>query len=299
MRSGRWPLAAALFAATATAAFLGAALAETSGGAAAGLVVAAIVAFLLAVGAGGLWGRANRQGPAGLAVERAEVTSQLAHEVRSPLMAIKGLASTADRLFDQMSEDERREFFRLIDEEAARLQRVTDQSATAMRVDADLLVFELREEDLGALVEEVAWSTPHAEHPMNVETVPELDVRVDRKHLGEAIANLIDNAMKYSPPDAPIDVAAKPGPDGTAVVEVADRGPGIPANRLEDVFRRFARWRPAGYEETPGAGLGLFIARAYVTAQGGRLDLAAREDGGTILRISLPAQREGRGQGEA
>jgi signal transduction histidine kinase len=57
------------------------------------------------------------------------------------------------------------------------------------------------------------------------------------------------------------------------------------------VFERFSAWRPAGYEETPGAGLGLFIARAHVRAQGGTIDVVQRDDGGSILRVTLP--REG------
>lgn len=222
------------------------------------------------------------------------MVSKLAHELRNPLMAIRGLASTGTRLFDRMSEEERRGFFQLIDEEAWRLQRVLDQSATAMRVDADTLGYDLREVDLGALVEEVARETERGEHPIEVLAQPGIPVRVDRRHLSEAIANLIDNASKFSPPDAPIEVSAR-REGASAVVEVADHGPGIPDERVERVFERFSDWRPAGYEETPGAGLGLFLARAHVTAHGGRIDVVDRDDGGTILRITLPAEDEGRG----
>jgi len=279
----------------ATASLLGAALAESSGGAASTLIVLATVSFLLSVSAGGAWAIWRGRGPVDAQVERAETVSKLAHELKNPLMAIRGLASTAVRLFEQMSDDERSEFFRLIDEEAARLQRVAEQSATAMKVDAGALRYDLRDEDLGALVEEVAWATARGEHPIGVETRPGIGVRADRLHLSEAIANLIDNAAKFSPPDAPIEVGLHRGPDGTAVIEIADRGPGIPDERMEEIFRRFARWRPAGYVETPGAGLGLFITRAHVDAHGGKVDVVPREDGGTILRVTLPTQGKGSG----
>jgi two-component system sensor histidine kinase KdpD len=277
----------AFVAAAATAVLLGAALADAGDGRIRGLLVSALGAFLAFVAAGGIWAAALRRGPTDAVVERAETASKLAHELNSPLMSIKGLASTGARLFDQMSDEERREFFRLIDEEAGRLKRVAEQSATALKVDAEQIVYDLRTEDLGPFVEEIAWASPHDEHPMTVQTEEGIAVRADRKFLGEAIENLIDNASKYSPPDAPIDVSVR-GNDAGALIEVADRGPGIPTERLEDVFERFGGWRPAGYEETPGAGLGLFIARAHVLAHDGRIEVVEREDGGTILRVTLP-----------
>lgn len=248
----------------------------------------AILLVLVAV-TGALWARSRRRDVGDPLLERAETASKLAHELKNPLMAIRGLASTGDRLFDRLSEVEQREFFRLIDEEAARMQRVVEQSATAMRIDADALQYDLREEDLGDLVREVASTAERGEHPIEVRTQPGLTVQADRRHLSEAIANLIDNAAKFSPPDAPIGVSARTDGD-EAVVEIADRGPGIPDERLEQVFQRFTGWRPAGYEETPGAGLGLSLARAHVSAHGGRIEVLARDDGGTILRIALPVE---------
>lgn len=289
MRPPRWQLVAALVASAATASLLGAAVAESSG-AAFTLIVLAMVSFVLAVSAAGAWAISRWRAPVDELVERAETASKLAHELKNPLMAIRGLASTALRLFERMSDEERREFLRLIDEEAARLQRVADQSATAMTIDAGALRYDLRDEDLGALVEEIAWATARGEHPIGVETGPGVGVRADRLRLSEAIGNLIDNAAKFSPPDAPIEVSVRRGSDGTAIIEVADRGPGIPGERRDEIFRRFARWRPPGYEETPGAGLGLFVSRAHVAAHGGRVDVVPREEGGTILRVTLPAR---------
>jgi two-component system, OmpR family, sensor histidine kinase ChvG len=287
VRSVRWLTILAVVAATTTAVLLGTALAESDDGRVRNLVALGLVTFLALVAAGGAWALSSRRAPL---VERAETASKLAHELKNPLMAIKGLASTGARLFDQMSDEEKLEFFRLIDEETSRLKRVIEQSATAMRVDAEQLGYDLQEVELGGFVEEIAWASEHAEHPMTVDTAPGVGVRADRKRLAEAIENLIDNAVKFSPPDAPIDVMVR-GDGGQAAIEVADRGPGIPKEHVKGIFARFGRWRPAGYEETPGAGLGLFIARAHVLAHDGRLEVLEREDGGTILRVTLP--REG------
>jgi two-component system, OmpR family, sensor histidine kinase ChvG len=287
VRSIRWLTILAIVAAAATAVLLGAALAGAVDGRVRNLVALSLVSFLALVAAGAAWALASRRGPL---VERAETASKLAHELKNPLMAIKGLASTGARLFDQMSDEEKLEFFRLIDEETSRLKRVIEQSATAMRVDAEQIAYDLQEVELGGFVEQLAWASEHAEHPMTVDTEPGVGVRADRKRLAEAIENLIDNAVKFSPPDAPIDVMVR-ADGGDAAIEVADRGPGIPEERVKGAFDRFGRWRPAGYEETPGAGLGLFIARAHVLAHKGRIEVLEREDGGTILRVTLP--REG------
>lgn len=284
-------LVLAFVAAAGTAALLGAALSEVEPGRGRDLILLAIAGFVGSVAAGGFLAVQVRQRSADPLVERAETASKLSHELKNPLLAIKGLASTGARMYDQMEDDERREFFGLIDDEAGRLRRVVEQSATALKVDAGQVVYDLREEDLGALVEQVAWAAPHGQHPMTVRSDPGVSVRADRRYLSEALEGLIDNAAKFSPPDAPIEVTVS-RTDAAARVEVADRGPGIPPERLERVFERFGVWRPAGYEETPGAGLGLFLARAHLSAQGGRVDVAERDDGGTILRITLPASRE-------
>jgi signal transduction histidine kinase len=286
VRTGRWLTALAFVAAGATAALLGAVLAADEGSRT--LVIAALSTLGLAVALAAL--ASGRRRPADDALdERAETASRIAHELRGPLMSIKGLASTAVRLFDEMSEDERRDFFGLIDEEASRLGRITEHSAQALAVDAGRVVYDLHEDDLGALVEEAAWAAPHRGHPMTVDVEAGVRCRVDRKHLAAVVASLVDNAAKYSPPDAPVDVIVR-GDEEVAVLEVADRGPGIPADRQEDVFERFARWRPAGYEETPGAGLGLFLARAHVLAHDGTIEVVDRDDGGSILRITLPME---------
>ena len=286
----RWSPWVALAASVVAAVAIGASIGLSADGGPWRLLLVALISFIVSIAFGGLWAIAQRHAPDDALVERAETASRMAHELRNPLMSVKGLASTGLRLFDQMSEDERREFFRLIDEEASRLKLVVDQSAAALAVDADRIVYDLRPEDLGAFVEGVVWDAPHGQHPMTVEAEPDVRAEVDRTRFSELVAGLVDNASKYSPPDAPIDVVVRTD-DEDAVLEVMDRGPGIPLDRQDDVFERFTRWRPAGYEETPGAGLGLFLARAHVEAHGGRIEIVERDDGGSILRVRLPAER--------
>jgi signal transduction histidine kinase len=220
---------------------------------------------------------------------RSELTSMIAHELKNPLMSIKGLAATGSRLYDSMTDEERKDFFRLIDVESSRLKLIVDEISTALKIDAGQLTYAIRPEALGRLVEETAWRFPAGDHPLRVETDEELTVPIDRGRMEETLANLLDNAAKFSAPDAPIVVRAFRTTDGSATVEVLDRGPGIPREQRSEVFRRFNRYRPPGYEEVPGAGLGLFISSAHIKAHGGRIDIEDGAGQGTMLRLTVPA----------
>jgi signal transduction histidine kinase len=255
------------------------------------LVVAVISAGALLLAQGEETSRMRRDTDRARAVMggRAEIASTLAHEVRSPVATIKSLASTTSQNYDRLSDTERREFVGLIEQQATRLLDTVGQAALALKVDAGTLVYDRRPLDLATAVREGIGSAQTVGHHLIAELAPGLVVAVDRMHLAEAVRQVVDNAAKFSPPDAPIRVtSAMNGQD--ALIEVADGGPGIPEERREEVFERFARWRPAGYEDRPGAGLGLFIARAIVSEHGGDMFIEAAPDGGTIVRIRIPME---------
>lgn len=292
-RSRRWLLLILVVAASITALLLGVALAASDGdGPDRSLLLATVVGFLASVVTWGIL-VLFRKVP-DLASERAETAADIAEELHGPLLSLRALSSSGLRSGEAMTAQDLEAFFALIDEEAARLRRTLDELVTALRVQAGEIAYESTEEDLGALVEEIAGDVPHGEHPLRVEAEPDLRVRVDRLRLGETIAGLVDNAARFSPPDSPIEIRAFRA-DDEVIVEIADHGPGIPLDRRLEVFRYGTTWRPAGYEETPGAGVGMFVARAHVTGQGGRLELDDRPDEGaeevpgTVVRISLPS----------
>ena len=219
----------------------------------------------------------------------AELVSKMSHEIKNPLMSIKGLASTGVRLYGSLSDTERVEFFRLIDDEAARLKKIVEDAAVAMKVDAGSLRYERRPEPLSEILEEAVRAAPHGDHPFVVEIEPGIRAVCDRARTEDAILALVENAVKFSPSDAPIEVRAR-REDGRAVIEICDHGPGIPREQRGAVFEKFAAYRPSGYEEVPGAGLGLFLARAHAAAQRGALDVDDGVDGGTMLRLTLPTE---------
>src|SRR5207253_8847402 len=124
---------------------------------------------------------------------------------------------------------------------------------------------------------------------ISVEANPTLIVSGDRLLLRQALINLIDNAIKYPPAEAEILVRVAAGKDNQLIVEVVDRGPGVPQEHRSRIFDRFYRVDSARSPEWGGAGLGLAIARWAVEIHGGQITLQSVEGQGSTFRVALPA----------
>jgi signal transduction histidine kinase len=224
---------------------------------------------------------------------RAEIASMVSHEIRGPVTTIRGLATTGDRHWDKLPEAERREFLQLIAQESERLLHIADQTSMALKVDAGTLVYARRPADLADVVNEAVEKASPGSHPVTVDLEPGISLPLDRVRFAEAIAQLVENAAKFSPEASPIEIRTRTdGEAGRVVLEIVDHGPGIPPERREAAFGKFPGFRPPGYEEVPGTGLGLFICRAHVREHGGEVVAAETSDGSTMLRITLPNQGE-------
>ena len=222
---------------------------------------------------------------------RAEIASMIAHEVRGPVTTIRGIASTASSHYDRLSDDERREFFGLIEQESRRLLGAVDQTSLALKLDAGSLTFRKAPAPLATIVRAgvEAAAIPADIHAVHVVAQEDVTLVADASRVTEVVRQLVDNAAKYSPPGAPITVRAV-ADEGDAEIEVTDEGPGIPPDQRAVVFQRFTSWRPRGYEEQPGNGLGLFISRALVAEHQGEISVEDGPGGGTMLRVRLPLE---------
>jgi two-component system phosphate regulon sensor histidine kinase PhoR len=120
-----------------------------------------------------------------------------------------------------------------------------------------------------------------------VESEPGLSAKVEAGLLEQALVNLIDNAVKYSPPSTAVRVSARPE-GGSLVIEVRDQGIGIPARDLPRVFERFYRVDKARSRELGGTGLGLAIVRHIAIAHGGTVSVESWEGEGSTFRIRIP-----------
>ena len=229
-------------------------------------------------------------GPSGGPDEAAELVATLTHEIRGPVSTIRGLVATTLTHYDGLNDAERREFLELIRHEARRLERTVEQIAAALKLDAGTVRWDRRSHDVGALVQEAVEKQDLGPHPIELDVEDGVRASVDATQLGFAVGQLLDNAAGFSPPDAAIAVRVHRDGD-VAAIEVIDGGPGIPAERREAVFERFAAWRPDGYEDRPGTGLGLYLCRAISRALGGDASIVDARTGGTMLTVRLPVER--------
>lgn len=221
--------------------------------------------------------------------ERAALVSKLTHEIRGPVSTIRGLVGTTLAHYDRLDDGERREFLELIRHEADRLERTVEQVALALKLDAGTLRFDIRMQDLGVLVQAAADAAETGDHPVEVRTHGQVEAAVDGIHVAFVVRQLLENAAIFSPTGSPISVSLT-AEGNDALIRVIDRGPGIPEDERDGVFERFTGWRPTGYEDRPGTGLGLFISRAIVEEHGGEASIVDGPTEGTMLVIRLPLE---------
>ncbi len=218
---------------------------------------------------------------------RAEIASVVAHDVRGPAATIRSVSGSLRTSYDRLADPERLEFVRMIEQESLRLLQVADQMSLGLKTDAGTLVYDFVVRDLEGPVLQGLHDADAGEREIRVDIDASLSGPIDGRWLTEAVRQGIENAMKFSPSDTPMDLRVQPDEAG-ATIEIEDRGPGIPHELREQIFQKFCRWRPTGYEDQPGSGLGLFIVRSIARAHHGDATIADGTDGGTILQIRLP-----------
>ena len=255
------------------------------------LIVISVIAISATAVATSTWNRAARDSARAKAIMdgRAEIASMTAHEMRGPISTIRGLAATTSAHYNRLSDEERRELLGLIEQESRRLMNTADQISLALKIDAAALTLESTPVALADVIRDGVAEADIGAHPIEVEAPEDLSVSCDRRWIGEVVHQLVDNAAKFSPPDSPIRIGGSRQAEH-AVLEVLDEGPGIPVDKRQALFRKFPNWRPAGYEQQPGSGLGLFICEALVAEHHGGISIEGGPAGGTILRIWLPVE---------
>lgn len=225
---------------------------------------------------------------------RAEIASIVAHDVRGPAGTIRSVAGSLRTSYQRLGDPERLEFVGMIEQESLRLLRVADQMSLGLKADAGTLPFNLEDRDVEGAVLQGVHEADAGPRELRTDFVPGLRARIDARWTAEAVRQGIENALRFSPADTPIDVRTVVVRDAIQI-EIEDHGPGIPPEMREPVFEKFCRWRPRGYEDTPGSGLGLFVTRHIAREQGGDATIEGGPDGGTILQIRLPREGAERG----
>ena len=224
---------------------------------------------------------------------RSSLLSTVSHDLRTPLSAITGAAAVLGEKSLHTSEAERSELLRMISSEARRLERLVTDLLDMTRLESGTLRLRQQwiplEEVLGSAMGRL--ETLLADRPVNTDVPEDLPMAfVDPVLVEQVLVNLLENAMKYTPPASPIEVRARGTGDGIEV-DVADRGPGVPAGREAQIFEKF--YRGDGVREI-GSGLGLAICKGIVEAHGGTIWAENRKEGGAVFRFRLPAPAGGR-----
>ncbi len=221
---------------------------------------------------------------------KAELISTLAHEMRTPLTSIKGYSTALLMEEAAFSPETQREFLRIIDEETDVLQDLIHDLLESSVIDAGLLKLELQPVLMPRLVAEVVEEVHRRspDHRFIIDFPPSFPVlEADPQRIAQVLRNLLDNAVKYSPPGKLVVVRGEVQP-GEVVISVADQGEGIAPEHLNRLFEKFFRVKSGLGRHRVGSGLGLPIARTIVESHGGRIWAESRLGEGTTLYFTLP-----------
>jgi len=217
--------------------------------------------------------------------------NSISHDLRTPLVSITGALTSLDEQSDSLKEEYRKSLIVTAREEAERLNRLVGNLLSMTRIESGAIKLHLEPGDIqdvvGTALEQlgkrVANHKIHVDVPTDFPLVP-----MDFTLIVQVLVNVLENAIKYSPKDSLIEVAADLMDDanGAARLQIADRGVGIPSDDLARIFDKFYRvQRP---ESVSGTGLGLSISKGIIEIHHGQIYAHTRDGGGTIITIELP-----------
>jgi two-component system sensor histidine kinase KdpD len=215
---------------------------------------------------------------------RATVLDALAHEFKTPLTAMK--AASSDLLETQPPGARSRELAAIIDEELDRLGSLVTDAVQMLRIDAGHFSVHPARQALAPLITgALKRFERHLDGHEVIERVsPDLIVDADRDLISLALRQLVDNAIKYSPPTSKIEVLARG--NGAVEISVRNSGAAIPDRERTRIFERFYRGEQA--RQVPGTGMGLTIVQEIARAHGGTLRVTSAPDTGTTFTLSFP-----------
>ena len=222
---------------------------------------------------------------------KSDFVSTVSHELRTPLAAIYGAALTLRRADMPLPDDQRQELLAVISDEADRLARIVNDILWTSRIESGAMQVQIESCDaveLASSVVQAARLHLPAGVALDLTGGPELRVAADPDKVRQVLANLVDNAVKYSPGGGRVEVALVRH-NGAIRFAVSDEGLGIPATERERVFEKFYRLDPDLTRGVGGTGLGLFICRELARRMDGWIWIEGREPRGSTVVLELPA----------
>jgi len=223
---------------------------------------------------------------------RSALLNSIAHDLTAPIASVAtALSSLADD-YDALDDETRRALISEAEREAEHLHQFSANLIQIARLESGTIELRREPTDIADLIGHAVTRANALLSPRRVTLALEADlplVSVDFTLMEQAIFHLLENAGKYSPPEATITITAEPVRTGVAIM-IADDGPGFPAADSERIFTKF--YRAASALQREGTGLGLAICRGFIEAHAGTISAANRAGGGAVFTIWLPASRE-------
>ena len=220
---------------------------------------------------------------------KTDFIADASHELRTPLTVLRGNAEIGLAMQDDCAHGE---ILAEIVDESARMSRLVDDLLFLARSDASSVPLDLQQIPADQLIDRVVGRAEVLARERGAALVANVDgdgpLKADAERIEQAVLILVDNAAKYGPSGGTVEIEATTR-DGRLVVDIADRGRGIPDEQLSRIFERFYRLHGGGRDRsTGGAGLGLSIAAAIIEGHGGQISASRRAGGGTTMTINLP-----------
>ena len=218
---------------------------------------------------------------------RNALLSSVSHDLRTPLTVIAGSASSLVEGEKHLDSETKQELAQSIYEEARRLDRLVHNLLEMSRLQSGQAQFNkewhVLEEVIGCALAQL--DSQLRDHPVTIHLPPDLPlVKIDDLLMERVVINLLENAMKYTPPGTALEISGGIQ-DQVILVTIADRGPGLPVGAEERIFEKFYQVAPGSAR---GAGLGLTICRSIIEAHGGRIWASHRPGGGAIFSFTIP-----------
>ncbi|EHC5262315.1 cell wall metabolism sensor histidine kinase WalK [Listeria monocytogenes serotype 1/2a] len=223
---------------------------------------------------------------------RSEFVTNVSHELKTPVTALKGFAET---LLDGAMYDEMllKKFLTIIKEESDRLHRLIMDILALSRIEQNPVPENVELVEVDDVIEQSARTIFEMATEKNIQviipekTIPSVTIETDRDKLQQILINLLSNAINYTPVDGKVEVKLIEQ-EAEVIIEVTDNGIGIPAKDIDRVFERFYRVDKARSRHSGGTGLGLSIVKHLVENCGGRIEVESQEEVGSTFRVTLP-----------